>query len=154
MDHLKFLNSKEKKDILDSIRDQFNMNKMMMDHIFIKNNHEKLYIINNSLKNFDFSKLRINSFGMYFGKVEKNGIRLSIEGSQIVGKLAKQNVLELNNSQLKEWVKGNEINIESESKGFVIIKHDNDYFGSGLIKNGILLNYFPKARRMKNVNDE
>lgn len=154
MDHLKFLNSKEKKDILDSIKNQFNMNRMMIDHIFIKNNHDKLYIINNSLKDFDFSNLRVNSLGMYFGKIEKNGIRLSIEGSQLVGGLAKQNVLELNNVQLKEWVKGNEIQIESDVKGFVIIKNNNDYFGSGLLKNGILLNYFPKTRRMKNVNDE
>ena len=124
-----------------------------MDHIFIKNNDEKIYIINNSLKDFDFSKLRINSFGMYFGKIEKSGIRLSIEGSQLIGKQAKKNVLELNNSQLKEWVKGDEIKIDSGERGFVIIKNKEDYFGCGLLKNGTLLNYFQQRSELKNKED-
>jgi len=39
-----------------------------------------------------------------------------------------------------------------EKWGFVIIKHNKDFFGSGKFKDGRLLNFLPKIRRLKEVN--
>ena len=86
-------------------------------------------------------------------RIEKNGIRLSIEGSQMIGDKSTKNVLELNDTQIKEWVKGEVVRVDQEINGFVIIKNKDYYYGSGLIKEHLLLNYFPKPRRLRIINE-
>ena len=46
-------------------------------------------------RKLDLSKFRINSFGLYFGKIENSGIRLSIPGTQLIGKSADKNIIEI-----------------------------------------------------------
>ncbi|MBI4140217.1 hypothetical protein HY485_00100, partial [Candidatus Woesearchaeota archaeon] len=99
----------------------------------------------------DFSKLRINSIGLYFAEFRNNELRLSIEGSQIIGPKATKNVVELNNDELKQWLRGEDLEKECDENGFVIIKHGNDYLGCGKIKEGKVLNFVPKARRLMNI---
>ncbi len=99
-----------------------------------------------------FTKLNILNpitAGMYFATIMPDGIRLSVEGSQIVGKRAERNVVELDCEQVKKWLKGENVPIPPEMKGYVIVKDKlkNDFLGCGLAKNGILINFLPKARR-------
>lgn len=153
MENSLFLNKKEITAILNKIREQFGINELGLDYVFVKNKENKIYIISNDLKRIDMNNFRINSYGSYFCKIDNSGIRMTVEGSQLIGKLAMKNVLELDNEQIKEWIKGNQVDIKSEMKGFVLIKNKKDFFGCGLIKDNILLNYFPKTRRLKIVNE-
>jgi len=93
------------------------------------------------------TKLRINSLGLYFGKIEKDGLRLSIEGSQLIGNKSKKNVIKLDDNQVKEWMAGEVLEIK-DYKGFVIIKHKNDFLGCGKAKEDRILNFVPKTRRL------
>ena len=86
---------------------------------------------------------------MYFGFEEKNGFRLSLEGAQIIGPHAKKQVLELNEEQLKEWFNGQNLKTESIDKGFTLLKRKNDYVGCGFMSNGIVYNFIPKNRRLR-----
>jgi NOL1/NOP2/fmu family ribosome biogenesis protein len=154
MENFIFLNKKESGSLLKNIKEQFGIKELDLDYIFVKNRENKIYIVSNSLKKLDMSKLRINSFGSYFCKMDNSGIRMTVEGSQLIGKYATKNILELDKEQIKEWIKGNQVDVKSDMIGFVLIKSKKDFFGSGLIKNNILLNYFPKTRRLKIVNEE
>ncbi|MDP6265579.1 MAG: hypothetical protein QGI00_05705, partial [Candidatus Marinimicrobia bacterium] len=88
--------------------------------------------------------------GMYFCETRNDKIRLSIEGSQIVGPKAMKNIVEINSLQVKQWMKGEDLEIENKGdyNGFVIIKHNNDFLGTGKYKDGKVLNYVGKSRRV------
>ena len=84
--------------------------------------------------------------GIYFGTIEKDGIRLSIEGSYIVGKVAKKCVLEIEKGKVIDWMKG--YNIDGKIKGYVILKWKNYFLGCGRGNGKIIRNYIPKNRRI------
>jgi len=151
---MKAINKKETKQILQKIEKQFGCNDLLsrLDYIFLINNKNRLYILNRDFSRIDSKALRIDSLGLYFGELKDAHIRLSIEGSQIIGAYAKKNIVELTDVDAKKWIRGEVLDID-ESKynnieGFVIIKNKNNFCGSGSIRNGKLLNYIPKVRRI------
>ena len=151
MHQLKILNSKEIKEILKLIEKQWGA-KLKLDYAFLKNPKNRVFIINKEdISKIELEKLRINSIGMYFCEIDKLGIRLSIEGSQIIGKKAEKNIVEINEEQAKQWFKGEDLEIRGNYSGFVIIKHNNDFLGNGKYKDGKILNYVSKSRRI-NIN--
>jgi NOL1/NOP2/fmu family ribosome biogenesis protein len=154
MENFIFLNKKESGSLLKNIQEQFGIKELNLDCIFVKNRENKIYLVSNGLKKLDMTKLRINSLGSYFCKMDNSGIRMTVEGAQLIGKYATKNVLDLDKEQIKEWIKGNQVDVKSDMNGFVLIRNRRDFFGCGLIKNNILLNYFPKTRRLKIVNEE
>ena len=147
MQKLKILNKKEIKKILEIIKNQWGCD-VNLDYAFLMNKENKIYIVNKEISKVDFSKLRINSVGLYFATMQGNELRLSIEGSQIIGPKAKKNILELDEKETKEWLKGIDLEKETKEKGFVIIKHDDDFLGCGKAVEKKVLNYVPKARRI------
>lgn len=151
MQQLKILNRKEIRNVLDIIKKQWNA-EVKLEYCFLINNKNRLFIVNKDIDKVDFSKIRVNNLGLYFGELRNNTLRLSIGGSQIIGKYAKRNVLELNKEELNSWVKGEDIIIKSELKGFVLIKNKNDFYGTGKVVENKLLNFVPKSRRLRVVN--
>lgn len=147
MQNIKILNKKEIKKILKLIEKQWN-SKLTLEYAFLKTDKGKIYIVNEDISRLDLSKLRINSIGLYFGKLEKDELRLSIEGSQLVGKKASKNVLELNDKEVKEWMSGKDLEKKGNYSGFLLIKHKEDFLGCGKFKNGKILNYVSKSRRL------
>ena len=148
MPQLKILNSKEIKEILKLIEKQWN-SKLKFDYGFLKNNRNRIFIINKDIQKIELEKLRINSIGMYFCEIRNNEIRLSIEGSQMVGPKATKNIIEINELQVKQWFKGEDLEINGNYNGFVILKHNNDFLGCGKHKDSKVLNYVGKSRRVK-----
>jgi NOL1/NOP2/fmu family ribosome biogenesis protein len=147
MQNLKILNKKEIKRILSMLEKQWGF-KEELDYAFLETEKGKIYIANKEIFDLDLSKIKINSVGMYFAEA-KNGIRLSIEGSQIVGPKAKKNVVELDDEEAKQWLKGEDLDHPTESDGFVILRHGDDFLGTGnAAASGRILNYVPKTRRI------
>ncbi len=85
-------------------------------------------------------------YGLYFGTIEKEGIRLSIEGSFIVGRLAKKNVIEVDDETAKKWMSGEDL--ELPVKGYIILKWRKFFLGCGKGNGKIVKNYVPKERRI------
>jgi NOL1/NOP2/fmu family ribosome biogenesis protein len=146
--NLKILNKKQIKEILVLIKKQWSAD-LTLDYAFLKDKNDKIFIINKEFAKINLEKLRINSMGLYFAQLMPDGIRLSIEGSQIIGPRAKKNILELNEKQKKEWLRGNDLEIKTELKNYVILKCNKDFLGIGKIKQNKILNYIPKTRRLK-----
>ena len=144
---LHILNSKEKKNLSKLIKKQFGCIYNFNYEVFM-NTKNKIFILNKDVAKIDMDELRINSLGLYFGELSRNELRLSIEGSQIIGPLAKNNVLELDYDQTQKWMKGEDFDIDTKLLGFVITKNKDDFLGCGRIVNNKLLNYVPKERRV------
>lgn len=151
MPELKILNSREIKEVLKLVENQWGA-KLKLDYGFLKNNKGRVFLISRDISKIDISRLRLNSVGMYFCEIDNKGIRLSIEGSQIVGQKAAKNVVELNEEETKKWLKGEDLEKECEGcSGFVILRHNKDFFGTGKYANGRILNYVGKSRRIDMV---
>jgi len=148
MQELKILNSKEKKEIFKKIKEQWDA-EFKEDYDFLMTEQEKIYIVNKEIAKIDFSKIKINSIGMYFGKIFKEEIRLSVEGAQLIGKKAEKNIIELNDSEARSYMKGNDIDKKSDCSGFVLLKNNKDFIGTAKYKDGKIMNYMPKERRIK-----
>jgi len=148
MQDLKILNSKEIKEIYGLIEKQWGV-KIKLDYGFLRNQKNRVFVINKDISAIDTSKLRLNSVGMYFCEFDSLGIRLSIEGSQIIGPRAAKNIVELSEEETKMWFKGEDIEKEcKDCRGFVIMKRDNDFLGSGKYTDKKILNYVSKTRRV------
>lgn len=86
-------------------------------------------------------------------KNEYGEIRLSIEGSQILGKQITKNIFQLQNEeQLQQWMQGQDLQIKNEDKGIVVVKFKNEFLGSGKKSAEKISNFIPKNRRLKEKN--
>lgn len=148
MQNLKILNKKEIKKLLELVKNQWGCD-INLDYVFLTNQKNRFFLANKEVFDIDLKKIRINSIGLYFGEhVNEKEFRLSIEGSQLVGPKATKNVVELDDSEARQWLKGEDIDKETDFEGFVIIKNSNDYMGTGKAKDNKILNYVPKTRRL------
>ncbi|MEM2032257.1 MAG: hypothetical protein QW210_02880 [Candidatus Woesearchaeota archaeon] len=141
---MKFLNSKEKKELLKNINDYFQSSFETEDKIFITN-QDKIYLVSKAIENIDIDKIKIRNIGLYFGQIMQGTIRLSVEGSQLVGKTAKRNILEAN-KELLEKLKEEKFEI-SCNDGYYLVKFRDHFLGCIYVKNNQAYNYIPKARR-------
>ncbi|HDM43602.1 MAG TPA: hypothetical protein ENG02_00205 [Candidatus Woesearchaeota archaeon] len=157
---LKFLPKREVKRFDDLIEKQWGSKFRLADYgVLFKEKTRKIYIVSRDIDMIIGKErlFRIDSAGLYFGELTKwNLLRLSIEGSQLVGKSAKKNVVEFNAKQIKEWIKGEDVEVGSfDGEGFALVKHESDFYGCGRVlkKNGktLILNFVPKARRIKKI---
>ena len=140
------LNNKEIKELHSKLEYQFGVKNLKLDYLFYLNpKSNKLFLINKELLKIDLTRFNINSFGLYFGEVENTGIRLSIPGSQLIGKTAKKNILEIEKKE--EWLNGENLECNKDLRGWFIIKHKSDFMGCGYCKNGQLLNFITKFKK-------
>ncbi|MDO8661362.1 MAG: hypothetical protein Q7K43_05725 [Candidatus Woesearchaeota archaeon] len=156
MQSLHFLTAKHSREILGRITEQWGgeFEYLLEEYALAQSNEGKVYMISRDIEKVDVSKLRLNSVGMYLVDVEKNGLRLSIEGAQLVGAKATKNILEVSETQARQWLAGSEIELNEENRkleGFIIIKFKQDIIGCGKISKGILYNFVPKNRRSKEL---
>jgi NOL1/NOP2/fmu family ribosome biogenesis protein len=143
------LNKKEAKKILELIKKQWDAD-FVTDKIFLKNQND-IFLVNRDVFSINLDTIRINSLGLYFGELFDYKLRLSIEGSQLIGPIAKENVVEINENELRQWLRGENIIKQTNANSYVIIKHSNDFFGCGKAKENLILNYVPKVRRISEL---
>ncbi|MBI2043398.1 hypothetical protein HYT25_03350 [Candidatus Pacearchaeota archaeon] len=179
MTPLKILNLQEKKEIEKKLNEQFGVDSIP-GKIVMRGN-ERLFLYSGSLDEKEIKRLEVATFieriGIYFAKIEENGeIRLSIEGTQILGKQIKKNTIEIDEKLLEQWMKGSEILFEDvnknitvgseiknslgvggrgigggmeKPKGFVIIKYKGEFLGTGKASEEKISNFIPKNRRLR-----
>ena len=87
--------------------------------------------------------------GIYFARVESDGIRLSIEGAFLVGPKATKNVVELDDGKTRRYMTGESVEVDESLHGWVIVKWRSYFLGSAKAKEGRLINYVPKERRFR-----
>ena len=146
MRNFDLLNSKEIMKINKQLNEQFGNEFNFKEYLVFRTPRDRIYIINKEFGEHDFSKLKINNIGLYFLSIVKDGVRLSIDGSQLFK--AKKNILELKKNDFISWMTGEDLNLELE-KGYFLIKYENEFLGCGKSTGNKVLNYVPKARRVK-----
>ncbi|MCX8179422.1 MAG: hypothetical protein N3E38_01630 [Candidatus Aenigmarchaeota archaeon] len=147
----KILSLCEKIKIEEILKKNYDCEFELRDYFVVLTADDKIWLCSKDFEKIEINNLkRVNSIGLYFGKLKKNDkIQLSIEGSMLVGKTAKKNVVVVENIQA--YINGNNVYVSYENcevNNFVIVKHKNDFFGSAILREGGLLeNILPKSRR-------
>lgn len=151
---IEILNKKQEQEILKKLNQQFGIKKFPENSLLIQRGKEKIFLYNGDLnekqiKNLE--KTNIEGIGVYIGKIEQSieEIRLTIEATQIFKDQITKNIVEINQEQLETWMHGQELNLKTGKKGFVVIKYKNDFIGTGKASEEKITNFIPKNRRLK-----
>lgn len=148
---MKPVSSSQKKKIINKLNKQFGIT--TIPYLFLKFGKEKLRLYSG-----DFSKeeliqldnnIRIEGIGLYFAKIQEDGIRLSLDGTILLRSQITKNILELTNKQSENWFKGHNLDLKLD-KNFKILKINDDFIGSGKSTGEKITNSMPKERRIKN----
>jgi len=147
----RFLKGAERKEIEKAIEIEFGIKKIPGE--VIMSGSEKLFLFSGDLSEEDVSKISelvpVERIGVYFAKVIAGEVRLSIEGSQILKYQIKKNIFELDEKQAESWMMGDELNVASGMKGFVVMKYRDNFMGCGKASLEKISNFIPKTRRLK-----
>jgi NOL1/NOP2/fmu family ribosome biogenesis protein len=148
------LNAKQKKEFYALLHEHFETDFKFPGYLFVSQKN-KYYTIDEKYKEVSHLKINTKVLGLYIAEVNKFGeIRLSIEGSQLVGPTATKHILELNQIEAEKFISGADIDVAKEKlpeKYHIIFRKTKeyiDYLGCGKVKDGILLNFTPKGRRV------
>lgn len=141
--NLQVLSSKDAKAIRQALTEQWGIT---IDLPLLQKDTD-IFVITRDVDGVDISQLRVNSAGLYIGEFRHGEMRLSIEGTQLFGKQATKNVVEINEEEKDAWIRGENLEREGEA-AFVIVKYKNDFLGCGRRKEGVLMNFVPKSRRI------
>ncbi len=148
----KILKGKERKEIETKLEEQFGISKIPGE--ILMRGKERLFFYSGNLNSDSIKNLEslvfIERIGIYFAKMEENGeIRLSIDGAQIFKEQISKNIFQIPKELVEKWMMGNELNIKSGMKGFVIVSYNNEFLGTGKASEEKISNFIPKNRRLK-----
>lgn len=147
---MKPLTSTDKKKIVEQLNKQFGINEI--SQLIIQFGKEKLRLYTGNLSKEELyyldNEVRVENIGLYFAKQENEGIRLTLDGVQLLRNQIIKNILELNDKQANEWLRGNDIDIQID-KGWKVLKHKNEFIGCGKSTGEKISNFVPKERRIK-----
>ena len=148
---LKILSINEKKKIEKSLQEQFGITEIK--GLLVKRGEERLFLFQGNLSPKQIIELENNipleRVGIYFAKMVRDKPKLSIEGVQILKNQIKKNIFELDKEQAEQWMTGQELNIKTGKKGFIILKYEDNLLGCGNASEEKITNFIPKSRRLK-----
>jgi NOL1/NOP2/fmu family ribosome biogenesis protein len=147
---MKPLTSTDKKRIIEKLNEQFGITDL--PYLIIQFGKEKLRLYTGILSKEELYHLnneaRIETIGLYFAKYENDGIRLTLDGVQLLKSQITKNILELNNKESEDWLKGNDLDIKTDY-GWKILTHENEFIGCGKSTGEKISNFMPKERRVR-----
>ena len=155
------MSSKEIKDFLEQIHQQWGCRfDQKKEYGYLRSQKNKVHLINRDVtQHLDLDslrQLRIDRPRMYIAELGSGSVRLSIEGSQLIGHLATKNVVWVSEHEMRLWLKGEALEKKVTETGYVIIAYKNhdriDFLGCGRVHadQKTIANFIPKTRTVLN----
>lgn len=152
MINLKILKKSEKREIENQLKGRFGIQEI--PGTLIMKGKERLFLFSGNFDKKEIRKLEnilwIERIGVYFAKFVDGTVKLSIEGVHFLKSQIKKNIFELEETQVEDWMKGQDLQIKTGKKGFLAMKYKDDFFGTGKASEEKIGNFIPKSRRLKN----
>ena len=150
MQKLKILNTRDIKKLKELLIKEFGCS-LEKGYVYLKNEKNRVFIINRDISKVKLENLRVDRFGLYFAEWKNNQVRLSKEGSQLLvkeGKRKIKNLIELKDHEVKEYFQGNDLDQDlGEESRLVILKYQDNILGCAKYKEQRILNFLPKIHR-------
>lgn len=150
------LPGKEKQKIIDLLKHQYGIHSLK--GVFLRRGTERIFLFQGSLPAKKIQEIEetipIERAGIYFGKLigDKNSgesFRLSVDGIHLLKDQISKGIFELNKEQAKDFLEGKELNIKIKERGFLIMKYNEDFIGTGKASEEKISNFLPKQRRLR-----
>lgn len=143
------LNKKAKKQFEEKIKERFEI--ILPRCLLIKGGKNKIRLFTGDFSEHELNIIkgiiRLETVGMYYSQFDKNNeIRLAFSASNLFK--ASKNILELDEKQMKEWFKGEDLNIKFKNRGYVLLKYDDMIIGCGKATSDKIINFVPKEKRI------
>ena len=135
-----------------------------LPYLLVYSGREKIRGYSGSLTTDEIIKLNneigIELLGLYLFHDYHDNLRLSFDAISALKDQITQNIIEINDIQALEYLKGRDIALtkeeheklkaSQETLGFKVIKHKGEFIGTGkLTQEGRIVNYMPKERRLR-----
>jgi len=147
---MKLLLGTKKKQIVQELHERFGVSRV--DGLFLQFGKEKIRLYCGSLSREELtsldSVLRLESVGLYFAKIQNDGVRLTLEGCEIVKDQITKNLLPISNEDADRWFHGQDLAIAHEP-AFKILTNNQDIIGCGKSTGDRITNSLPKERRIR-----
>ena len=145
-----FIKSNVKRDIVAELKEKFGI--AGLPYLLSESGREKLRGFSGHLSKDEIAELaqmlNIDTIGIYILKKEKDGLRLGFDATKLLRKQISKNIIEINETQLAQWIRGHDLEIKIP-QGTYVISHKGDFLGCGRSNGNVLFNYVPKERRIK-----
>jgi NOL1/NOP2/fmu family ribosome biogenesis protein len=150
-ERLRAIEGKDKEKILEQLNREFGITKI--PGILLMRGSERIFLYQGNLTMEEISNMEktfvIERIGVYFAKEQNGEVRLSLEGVHLIKDQITKGIFELDEKQADEWMHGSELNLETGKKGFLIMKYQDYFLGTGKASLQKISNYIPKNRRLK-----
>lgn len=147
--NIHFIRSAEKKKIIQSLNEQFGVEDL--PYLLVESGKEKIRLFSGHLSKEEIMQIsqlaNLEVLGLYGIKVEGD-YRLSIDSTHILSQQLTKNIVEINDEQVNDWLRGNDLDIKCE-RATVIIKYKDYFLGCGKSNGEKIFNYVPKDRRLR-----
>jgi NOL1/NOP2/fmu family ribosome biogenesis protein len=148
--NIHILNSGEKKKIIEDLNAKFGITELPW--LLVMAGKGKVRAFSGSMTRDEIAKLsydiRIELPGLYILREESDGYRISHDGLFVFKNLATKNIVDISDKQADEWLRGENIEIDSEDK-WVLLRNKGELIGCGKVKDKKVINYVPRERRVK-----
>jgi len=150
---MKILSRKETAEIEERIQDVYGTEDCLKEFVvLITGKEDKIWLASRKIFELNLEALRIDSIGLYFGRVDCGRLRLSVEGAGIVGPKAKKNIAEIDENAIWDFLRGFNVApsklIEAEERCYVLVKHKDCFISVAKLENGMLISVLPKSRKI------
>ena len=147
--NIHFIKTPEKREIISELNEQFGITEL--PYLLIQAGKDKIGGFSGHLskdETMEISQIaNIEIIGLYLLKKEDN-FRLSMDAASILKKQINKNIIEIDNEQIKDWMRGHDLDIKTQ-RGVIIIKNNEDFIGCGKSNGEKVFNYVPKDRRLR-----
>ena len=139
------MSDSEKREALEKINGYYG-SELTTDYMLLRKKEKdgmKIFIYSGS----ELPKLPAEWVGLHLATINNEGVSLSIEGAQLVGKTASRNVVEITRAQAEDLMKGLDLGYDGELRGNVIVRTPTAIVGVCKADEGKITNTLPKSRR-------
>ncbi|MBN1170257.1 hypothetical protein JXA56_04485 [Candidatus Micrarchaeota archaeon] len=131
--------------ILEYFEDRFGIPKAHFSEYQLYQGHKGKYYL--GPKTID--RPQVISPGLLIARAEKQ-VKPTSNFLQLFGHLATKNILELSKPDAKRYIEGYDLRIEANADpGYVIVSYSGNFLGCAFLKDGLMTNNLPKAKRQQ-----
>ncbi len=147
---VEFYDTKKRKKLLTQLNEQFGVSEL--PRVLFETGKEKVRGFSGDLtidELYSLDKIaNIEFIGLYLFRQELIYLRIGFDEALLLKNQFSKNIVELNESQVLEWMNGKSLQI-SLAKGIYVVKRNEDVFGCGISDGHNLINFVPKERRIR-----
>jgi hypothetical protein len=141
------LKAGEKSRLLMSLEKNYGLKPgLFKDLTFLINNKNKVFMTNRLLADY-VGYGKFVSISLPFARMDLV-VKPTTIMVQMFGKFATKGFIEVDKKNATRFMSGEDLEVENEGKGYVIVKYKDECLGVGLLKENVIKNQVPRAKRL------